>query len=113
VLGHFRRYSREQLASVAESAGFRIHRILTFNRAGSPAWWLNGKILKRTTFGLFQIKILNLLVPIFKRTEKWPPLPALSLIAVPEKPTASPDPRNDIGEMSAEKAGAEDVHSEL
>lgn len=113
VLGHFRRYSREQLASVAESAGFRVHCILTFNRAGSPAWWLNGKILKRTTFGLFQIKILNLLVPIFKRTEKWLPLPALSLIAVLEKGTASADLRNNTDEMSVQEAGAEGVRSEL
>lgn len=85
VLGHFRRYSREQLASVAETAGFRVHCILTFNRAGSPAWWLNGKILKRTTFGLVQIKMLNFLSPLFKRMEKWVPLPPLSLIAVLEK----------------------------
>jgi hypothetical protein len=62
---------------------------------------------------LFQIKILNLLVPIFKRTEKWLPLPALSLIAVLEKGTASDDLRNNTDEMSVQKAGAEGVRSEL
>jgi hypothetical protein len=60
--------------------------ILPFNRAGAPAWWLNGKILKRTTFGLAQIKLLNLLVPFFRRIDHWNPLPPLSLIAIFEKP---------------------------
>jgi 2-polyprenyl-3-methyl-5-hydroxy-6-metoxy-1,4-benzoquinol methylase len=37
VLGHVRRYSREQLASVGENAGFAVKEILPFNRAGAPA----------------------------------------------------------------------------
>lgn len=90
VLGHYRRYSRKQLKQLAESVGFQINDILAFNRAGSPAWWLNGKVLRRTTFGLGQIKALNLLVPIFKRLDKWAPLPPLSLIAILEK-KRSPD----------------------
>jgi SAM-dependent methyltransferase len=103
VLGHFRRYSREQLASVAGSAGFRVHRILDFNRAGSPAWWLNGKVLKRSTFGLFQIKVLNLLVPLFKRIEKWIPFPPLSLIAVLEKTNST----SDVAAEGAQPASAQ------
>lgn len=88
VLGHCRRYKSEQLKQVAESVGFQVKEILAFNRAGSPAWWVNGKLLKRTNFGLLQIKTLNLLVPLFKRLEKWVPLPPLSLIAILEKGTA-------------------------
>lgn len=92
VLGHFRRYSREQLAKVGESAGFKVKLILPFNRAGSPAWFLNGKVLRRTTFGLLQIKLLNMLVPVFKQMEKWVPIPPLSLIAIFEKSQpASPE----------------------
>ena len=42
----------------AEDAGFVVKDIFEFNRIGTPAWFLNGKILRRHTFGLFQIWML-------------------------------------------------------
>jgi hypothetical protein len=53
-----------------------------------PAWWVNGKILKRKTFGLWQIKILNSCVPVFRVLENWTLVPHLSLIAIFQKPSA-------------------------
>jgi hypothetical protein len=60
--------------------------MLEFNRVGVIAWWLNGRMLRRRTFGLWQIKILNLMTPIFRLIDKGLPLPPLSLIAVIRKP---------------------------
>jgi len=85
VLGHFRRYTREQLVRVVEQAGFRVERVLKFNRPGVPAWWLNGRVLHRKTFGLGQIRMLNLLTPLFRLTDSWWPLPPLSIIAILRK----------------------------
>jgi SAM-dependent methyltransferase len=85
VLGHCRRYTEEQLAGVAQQAGFRVEQILKFNRPGVPAWWLNGKILRRKTFGMGQIRLLNVLTPIFRRIDSWLPLPPLSIIAILRK----------------------------
>src|SRR5277367_1261662 len=85
VLGHCRRYTEEQLTEVAQRAGFQIERILKFNRPGVPAWWFNGKVLRRQTFGRGQIRLLNLLTPIFRRIDRWLPLPPLSIIAVLRK----------------------------
>ncbi len=82
VLGHHRRYTRESLAAVAQRAGFDVEDILTFNRLGSVAWFLNGRILKRRNFGFFQIKLLNAIVPLMKLLERVPLLPPLSLIAI-------------------------------
>lgn len=87
VLGHFRRYTREQLAGVAEQAGFRVEQVLKFNRPGVLAWWLNGRILHRRTFGLWQIRMLNLLTPVFRVLDSWLPLPPLSIIAILRKET--------------------------
>jgi hypothetical protein len=84
VLGHRRRYTRDSLAKLADDAGFQIHELLTFNRVGRPAWWLNGKVLRRRSFGLFQIMTLNALTPIFRRIDRALPFQALSLIAVLE-----------------------------
>jgi glycosyltransferase involved in cell wall biosynthesis len=85
VLGHCRRYTEEQVAEVAQQAGFHLEQILKFNRPGVPAWWLNGKILRRRTFGIGQIRLLNVLTPIFRRIDSWLPLPPLSIIAILRK----------------------------
>ena len=85
VLGHYRRYTREQLVASGEQVGFRVKEVLSFNRVGTLAWWLNGRILRRKIFGLWQIKMLNCLVPLFRTLEQLIPLPPLSLIAIFEK----------------------------
>jgi len=86
VLGHQRRYTRKQLMELADKAGFHLENVLEFNRIGVIAWWLNGRLLRRRTFGLWQIKILNLLTPLFRVLDNFLPLPPLSLIAVLSKP---------------------------
>jgi glycosyltransferase involved in cell wall biosynthesis len=85
VLGHCRRYTPSQLISVAQEAGFRVEKLLKFNRAGVPAWWLNGKVFRRTTFGIGQIRLLNILTPIFRLADPLLPLPPLSIIAILRK----------------------------
>ena len=82
ALGHCRRYTSEQLSAVAREAGFRVEQVLKFNRPGVPAWWLNGRVLHRRTFGLGQIRLLNLLTPIFRLVDPRLPLPPLSIIAI-------------------------------
>ena len=84
VLGHRRRYTPASLRAVADAAGFEVREIHDFNRVGTPAWWLNGKLLRRRSFGLFQIWMLNLLTPVFRRVDRFLPFPPLSLIAVLE-----------------------------
>lgn len=85
VLGHFRRYSEDQLTDVAREAGFRVEKLLKFNRSGVLAWWLNGRILHRKTFGLGQIRLLNVLTPLFRVFDRWLPIPPLSIIAILRK----------------------------
>jgi 2-polyprenyl-3-methyl-5-hydroxy-6-metoxy-1,4-benzoquinol methylase len=82
VLGHFRRYSRDSLTATAQAAGFEVEHLLEFNRVGAFAWYLNGRILRRRTFGLAQIKLLNLLVWLMRPLDRLLPTPPLSLIAV-------------------------------
>ncbi len=85
ALGHHRRYSRERLKKVAVSAGFAVEEVLSFNRVGIAAWWLNGRVFRRTDFGLWQIKMLNLLTPLFRLLDRCLPVPPLSLIAILRK----------------------------
>jgi SAM-dependent methyltransferase len=85
VLGHFRRYTERGLIEAARTAEFRVDRVLKFNKPGVPAWWLNGRVLRKRTFGLGQIRMLNALTPIFRMVDMILPLPPLSLIAILRK----------------------------
>ena len=82
VLGHRRRYTQASLRSAAAASGFEVETILPFNRVGTPAWWLNGKVLRRRHFGLLQIAVLNLLTPLFRLVDRALPFQPLSLVAV-------------------------------
>jgi glycosyltransferase involved in cell wall biosynthesis len=89
VLGHHRRYTRQTLEDLVKKANFELESMLEFNRVGVIAWWLNGRMLRRRIFGLWQIKTLNLMTPLFRTVDKILPLPPLSLIAVIKKPVTS------------------------
>jgi SAM-dependent methyltransferase len=92
ILGHRRRYTEASLRRAALDAGFEVKELLPFNRVGTPAWWLNGKILRRRHFGLAQIVILNFLTPLFRRVDRALPFPPLSLVAILENPAARVGP---------------------
>jgi glycosyltransferase involved in cell wall biosynthesis len=87
-VGHFRRYSRENLRTVIEAAGFEVHSVRYQNIFGRLGWWFNGRILKRTHLPAGQSRIFDLLVPILRRVEPADPGTGLSLIAIATKPAA-------------------------
>jgi len=100
VLGHQRRYTHESLEKLVTSAGFDLEKMLEFNRVGVIAWWLNGRVLRRRTFGLWQIKVLNVMTPIFRAVDKLLPLPPLSLIAVIKR-NLSAEPQSRLGRATS------------
>jgi 2-polyprenyl-3-methyl-5-hydroxy-6-metoxy-1,4-benzoquinol methylase len=85
-IGHYRRYSKTKLSQTFNAAGFTNPSIWYFNMAGIPGWWLNGKVLGRTTPGTEQVGLFNKLVPLFRSMESVLPVPiGLSLYAVGTK----------------------------
>jgi SAM-dependent methyltransferase len=100
VLGHQRRYTRESLGKLVASAGFELEKMLEFNRVGVIAWWLNGRVLRRRTFGLSQIKLLNVMTPVFRAVDKMLPWSPLSLIAVIKKNSSAESQSLANGETS-------------
>jgi SAM-dependent methyltransferase len=89
-LGHMRRYTEAGLTGAAREAGFRVESVLKFNKAGVLGWWLNGRVLRKKTFDLGQIRMLNFLTPLFRALEPLLPLPPLSLIAILRKEANHP-----------------------
>jgi glycosyltransferase involved in cell wall biosynthesis/phospholipid N-methyltransferase len=108
VLGHQRRYTRKSLEELVTKAGFKLESMLEFNRAGVIAWWLNGRVLRRRTFGLGQIMALNLLTPVFRLIDKFLPWAPLSLIAVARK-QASADLRKDAQRYTVAGSGLQEL----
>ena len=85
VLEHHLRYSREGLHKVMTEAGFQVEKIFDFNRFSVPGWWLNGRALRRKTFSRFQLKALDIAMPILRRVDRFVPWGGLSLIAIGTK----------------------------
>jgi len=84
-LGHQRRYEREDLKKKLSRAGFKAIQMEYFNRIGILGWFLNGKILRRKKLPSFQLRIYNLLIPLFKIADLLPFPFGTSLIAIAEK----------------------------
>ncbi len=82
VVGHQRRYTRKLLNESAAQAGLGLVKLVPLNRAGAPVWWLNSRILRRERFGLAQVKILNILVPLLRRVDRFLPFPPMTMLGV-------------------------------
>ena len=85
VLGHFRRYSHDQLRSRMQEAGFEVETILDFNRVSRPGWYLNGKLLGRSKITRAQLKLFDRLVWLWRRMDRYLPWPPTSIIAIGRK----------------------------
>jgi glycosyltransferase involved in cell wall biosynthesis len=82
ALGHFRRYSRSELKSKMEAAGFRVEQIIDFNRVTYPGWALNGRVFKRRNFSRLQLWAFDRLVWLWRRIDRMLPWPPASIIAI-------------------------------
>ncbi len=81
-LGHFRRYSEDQLRERMTAAGFEVETILRFNRASRPGWWFNGTVLKRRTISRVQLRNFDRLVWLWRRVDAHLPWPQTSIIGI-------------------------------
>ncbi|MFI5365438.1 MAG: glycosyltransferase [Candidatus Binatia bacterium] len=82
TLGHKRRYTRQGLCAQLAAQGFAIEQLFDFNRATTPAWWLNGQVLKRRHFSKVQLKIVNVMTWLLRRLDHLLPWDGASLVAV-------------------------------
>jgi SAM-dependent methyltransferase len=83
--GHFRRYTKPQLAQKLRDAGFVVERLHYFNLVGYFAWWASFKMLGRRAFDPTSVKFFDRAIfpwsHAFERTLVRPPF-GQSLLAV-------------------------------
>jgi SAM-dependent methyltransferase len=87
-LGHFRRYTDEDLAGKMKQAGFDIAFSRTFSKLGAVSWAVSGHLLKRRHLSPRQMIWFDRILPIAKLLEHVLPVPGMSLIMVGRKPEA-------------------------
>ena len=85
ALGHFRRYSEEELQSKMERTGFKVEQILRFNRVSRPAWFVSGRIIKRTALDVNQMRLYDRFVWLWRRIDGYLPWRPTSIIAIARK----------------------------
>jgi glycosyltransferase involved in cell wall biosynthesis/phospholipid N-methyltransferase len=85
VLGHHRRYTEAMLRERMQEAGFEVERILQFNRVTRPGWFLNGRVMRRRTFGRLQLAVFDRLVWLWRRIDRFLPWKPVSIIAIGRK----------------------------
>src|ERR1051325_1082463 len=95
-VGHFRRYSLDQLKELIESEGFAIPEIFHQNFFGRFGWWLNGRVLRRSHVPAGQSRVFDLFVPLLRRLEGKRPRKGLSLVAAGAKHQSVPPARHDV-----------------
>jgi glycosyltransferase involved in cell wall biosynthesis/phospholipid N-methyltransferase len=86
VLGHYRRYSHQQLKQVMEQAGFEVERVLSCNRISRPSWYVKAVLLKQSRIARYQIKMFDRLVWLWRKIDRYLPWPPTSVIAIARKP---------------------------
>jgi len=79
---HHRRYDRKDIEQLMQQAGFRIERMISFNKAGVVGWLVKGKLFKRKTLGRLSLKLFNVCVPLIRRIDRHLPWPGLSWLVV-------------------------------
>jgi glycosyltransferase involved in cell wall biosynthesis len=82
ALGHFRRYSETELRQKMESVGLHVERVLMFNRISRFPWYVSGRIFKRKTLGVTQMKLFDRFVWLWRKIDRFLPWKSTSLIAI-------------------------------
>lgn len=82
ALGHYRRYTEDDLRKKMEAAGFQVVYAKQFCKLGSCGWWLNGRVLGRRHLTPRQMIWFDRLWPISRHLDRWLPIPGMSLMMV-------------------------------
>ncbi len=86
-IGHFRRYRKGELEDKMESAGFSLERQFYFNKVGVVAWWIGNTLFRQRTITAWQLKLYNLLTPLFRALDCILPTSGLSTVVIAGKGT--------------------------
>jgi SAM-dependent methyltransferase len=85
VMGHRRRYAAGDLSQLLEANGFKVERMLNFNKICAPPWRIYSRLLRSNRINKLTLKLFDKSVWIWRRLDRFFPWNGLSLIAVARK----------------------------
>lgn len=85
TLGIRRRYSREDLEALVGAAGLTVEEVVDLNRAGVPAWWFFGRVLRRRHINKVTLKIFDKTVWLWRIIDRFLPWRGVSIILIARK----------------------------
>ena len=88
-LGHFRRYTEQELSGKMREVGFEVAFDRRFSKLGSISWAVSGHMMKRRHLSPRQMIWFDRILPIAKLLEYVLPVPGMSLIVVGRKPATA------------------------
>jgi SAM-dependent methyltransferase len=105
--GHFRRYTRRELAAKVSERGFSIESLRYMNLLGILGWFWNGRVLRRQFISEFHYAAYDQMVPVLRTLERRIRIPAgLSLLLAARKARALERPPSGVelgtGRLTAE-----------
>ena len=86
AIGHYRRYNRSGFSTLLRAAGFEVEKARYLNPTGVLGWYLNGRVLRRTTVPLGQATWYDRVYPILSQLERLNLPFGLSVLAIGRKP---------------------------
>ena len=92
TLGHKRRYTALGIRELLEARGFTVEKVYNFNKAGTPPWWIYGKMAGSLRIRKPLLKVFDKTVWIWSRIDRLIPWNGLSLIVVARKRAGAADP---------------------
>jgi glycosyltransferase involved in cell wall biosynthesis len=84
-IGHFRRYSKCELEEKMRAVGLNVECQYYFNKAGVIAWWVGNTLFGQRNITAWQLKVYNLLTPLFRVLDYCLPMQGLSTVVVASK----------------------------
>lgn len=82
LLGHYRRYEKDELEEKLRMAGYQVERIRFFNIVGLASWVVRDRLTRSSLLKPYQVSLFEGLVPLLKHVERiCPPPVGISLVA--------------------------------
>lgn len=84
--GHYRRYDKRSLLDILDKSKVDILKMYYLNAIGALVWFIKGRVLRQKKHGSDNFFLMNLLVPIISKIEKFIFVPfGLSLVVILKK----------------------------
>lgn len=86
AIGHFRRYNKKQLEKQLYKKGFKVLKSRLLNFVGGIGWWGAGRLFKQSAVRKGNVRIFNLISPMFLFIERfWEPPLGTSVFIIARK----------------------------